>query len=1840
MDRSIKSRSRRTHRHRNNKPRKAPKVPIKTYRWEDVSRSRRRGGYPWTHLYKGPFTEKVDPEQFTMDAYRRAKSSSPMGRKDISEKSSWADYSGKTTPTLLQELINDPQEYPTKASGSVVIEDVTDDLDDDVQVKEFQTESAESSDNISQYLEKEERESPREQPKEVIADKEGVSKRKLSIESAHSRLSLTQGVLKKLQEARKSIKIPKITFSTKKNTRKRPASPKNGEKEKVKKPAKKSSLDASRIQKVDKPVYIHIPLKPPPGETDEFSHLEFKSNDKIVAEDKKEILESSSPSVKIVRRPPLKIKPEFKQLLKGLKELENKENKDLSPDSSENEETIARHEESSKKENTDEEQESVEVEKVLESPKEDVFEKLFTEAITSKPPETARNVRSKSAEPESKRRSSLESSYSRKSTSKLGLVKKLKDASIKIKNAFSVDNLRRKPSKTSKEPVEAKLKSVVKQRQLEKPKVVEPVYIHIPLKPPPGETDEFSYLENIPSGGAELEKPREERTDSLDSTSPKSDGIQFIFLTPPSDDEILDKDEPDIPETPSSEELVPFSSLKKLAQDVVDQVSPETRKSTLETVCEESAGVNDQSNEVGKMIVDVEDGLNENPSVKVDDGLKSALKSSEVPEATISPKRVSFKRKAKAVQQKEDNGYEPIEVSREIVEKAEIQQSTSKDETQIPIRDQSMSVDEEKTYLDQKIVKETSLEEDYNKWSNDAGDHEYEPISPPEEEATLPAVTIIQDLNDDEPKVVISATEILEPTKKKPLFQLGKFRKTSDSTSRSTSQEREVPTQNDQKRPNEVSQKLQEAFKQVKTKIHNVRLPKKPEFKRPHFKLLSKIPDRATIRLPHISLPGTRKTTETRTVETRHVESSIDESQTKKSKFDFKTLGGTFPRFKKKKKPKQEVQIFATVPRTRKEQLSTRIPLQSDNSGSSTQDAPPTAYDDRETSLDMDVGVEVEYERENREINQEAFLTRWQHGNFKNAPPTEDERIIGQLVEQRFGRIGQGYSVEKVETLEERLRKDEERPTYEEDEDEGFELQLPHNRHLVTDLDNLDEDMHIKDEYSSEGSIGLQQKGRLGKLDIDSDEFFVVHEIREGFQTPANTLAQMNEYDPIGSNRSLPSQIRGDKKPSIKKPKRKKTPHVSREEIPGDEESIEELLVTPSRPKRRSKRNKRRPGEMVPYQDTIPIEEPHGQRLEFPRESLGILGDDEDELEEFVKEEQLLPDPPPRRQRSLKSLTQSENDSLILPTESSGPLPKRPSRRSRSHTSSLSRMSLPPSQRDTDSIFTDDLEIQSPYPTEKPCMEETCVQNIADYMGYAIVDKSKPPREPPLPPPRTPPRRNKRAVKDKFATVPRGEPSDRPVRPVRNYSTLSHVKKTTSPYENDEENKENVLERPLNIEQYIEIDDTNRDLVSGEVVQKMRQRPLPAPPRPPRKPRSIRKSLQDITAQANIPEETVSVQTESLPLGFVCEPTRQEELSSVEPFELYDPRRGADNRIRREFVTPSVYSFEETVTHGTLLVKPLDGAKVVSDHQLSRERLVPITREDSEEISEIPESFKELRNPEEDGSKVVKTAKLEVTDLDVDRLTVNQLLASKVVVSEIDAATVATNEITGKDSGLVKIPAGLLEQLVKQLESQEEDTQKKISTNKPPEPPPRGTSLEESQNLSSVLPEMTELEVDDQPPPRPPQPMEGLYLPSQPPASFYALRAKQYVESNIPTVPRRKRHHQRSRPVSRSLSTSDEDSSPRSSRLLGRRAGSEPSIPELSGRLLQVCGTRVNQSLKRLIYYLTEHLLRNVDGNQDLYVFLIILLVLIAGLILLGYGEERTVVHLHHWEYFNPPKDL
>ncbi|XP_075163875.1 uncharacterized protein LOC142236529 isoform X2 [Haematobia irritans] len=39
-----------------------PPVPLQTYRWEDLRRAKERGGYPWTHLYKRPLGPNEEPE--------------------------------------------------------------------------------------------------------------------------------------------------------------------------------------------------------------------------------------------------------------------------------------------------------------------------------------------------------------------------------------------------------------------------------------------------------------------------------------------------------------------------------------------------------------------------------------------------------------------------------------------------------------------------------------------------------------------------------------------------------------------------------------------------------------------------------------------------------------------------------------------------------------------------------------------------------------------------------------------------------------------------------------------------------------------------------------------------------------------------------------------------------------------------------------------------------------------------------------------------------------------------------------------------------------------------------------------------------------------------------------------------------------------------------------------------------------------------------------------------------------------------------------------------------------------------------------------------------------------------------------------------------------------------------------------------------------------------------------------------------------------------------------------------------------------------------------------------
>ncbi|RZC41601.1 hypothetical protein BDFB_010194 [Asbolus verrucosus] len=1295
--------------------------------------------------------------------------------------------------------------------------------------------------------------------------------------------------------------------------------------------------------------------------------------------------------------------------------------------------------------------------------------------------------------------------------------------------------------------------------------------------------------------------------------------------------------------------------------------------------------------------------------------------------------------------------------------------------------------------------------------------------------------------------------------------------------------------------------KFQQAIKtqagKFKSKLHgikkpNIKLPATPKITKPNFDKFKF--EKPKINLPTFSLP--RKNPLKRSLKQRQLSTESNAGDSKKNYFDFRT----YPRLFKKKqkddfdssfssKSEREVPEFATVPRTKRSQEETdrwggrdsiRVPLHKKDS---------VEDNDREDSVErriaahmryeQDIDIDDAYERENQEIHTASpfshdYNSRWNHGSFHPDP-----------------------NLEFRDNTENRQVTDLDSPG---------DAPAPHESFDT----NTSKDVH-----SSESSLGVHRRGVLEE--IDSDEFFLRQkgisqdnievgmylssEIREAFKSPTNALADLQReprdfsYEARASNQSLPETP--SKRKVIKKPKRKKTPHVSQEQIVYDQDSEQELAdLPPCRPKRRSKRNKKQkePEAVVPYQETIAVN--------VLEENIGILGNSEYEPEKYqimyeneqmqgkeqpeikvidpyadfkydekydsddevFRDEISPPAAPPRKNRSLKSLNYSEHDSIlgefntdkeplsqdievykteheyIIPTPEIPPT-KPPRTLSRSSSKSRENEEI---NEETEEGPVKPTRTRSRSRTrsradsltmEEACVEEPCVQDFRDCMGYAVIDKHHVRREPPLPPPRTPPRR-KRSVQStkskiseqKFFTVPRplnDEPP--PTRPLRNYSTLgpSRPPRRKPPVNMTDEEKENI-----DITQYIEIEDEpNRDLHSGEVIQKMRDRPLPAPPRPPRKTRA----LHDITSQENIvtdsqeniaadpydtekselleetklttdeteftieeyktvTEETeVSTQTEPLLDHTVCEEELQEDDTITSPKPETSEHIDVVT-VETHLITPTHYTYnEETITHGSLVVEPLNGAKILPDSEITQreapiERSILVSKDYEDETSEIPEEFTKLRDPtpirtsstpqpsvieriierpvlvQPDSNtevEILKAQKLQVSDLDVDRLSVNELLASKIIVSEIDSGSIQANEISSKSGALkvgeIELPPGVVQQLFEKLQTvaqeqqssgpivdpkpvtetsakkdenedagqkktpfenvtvetlpqrpprkaeeiqessapQIEDSIEEIKTvdvvhtqtdslneieeqdeiqetTEPPKPPTRSDSSirpaepqpvsdtpqevsEESEQAPQRPPRhaeklkieeaevteepqrMEEPEIDDEPPPRPPEPQIH-YVPSQPPPSFYALRAQQYIDSfegDIPMAPRRRRHHKP--PISRS--SSDESPAPPPSRR--RYRSPEPTIPHLTGQLIQACGSAANNSIKRLIAHITNNMLSNADGQQDMHVIMVILLVLIAGLILLGYGDGKTV-HYHHWEYFNPPRDM
>lgn len=108
----------------------------------------------------------------------------------------------------------------------------------------------------------------------------------------------------------------------------------------------------------------------------------------------------------------------------------------------------------------------------------------------------------------------------------------------------------------------------------------------------------------------------------------------------------------------------------------------------------------------------------------------------------------------------------------------------------------------------------------------------------------------------------------------------------------------------------------------------------------------------------------------------------------------------------------------------------------------------------------------------------------------------------------------------------------------------------------------------------------------------------------------------------------------------------------------------------------------------------------------------------------------------------------------------------------------------------------------------------------------------------------------------------------------------------------------------------------------------------------------------------------------------------------------------------------------------------------------------------------------------------------------------------------------------------------------------------------------------------------------------------------------------------VPTPPRR-----RSKPATRSSSTNNN--------VGGNAAAVDPSVTELSCQLFRLCHSNVCNLFNKVVQQVVPE---DTEKRRDLQAALCFLSIVLAGLLILGFGNEKTVHH-HHWDFQFPPSN-
>lgn len=202
---------------------------------------------------------------------------------------------------------------------------------------------------------------------------------------------------------------------------------------------------------------------------------------------------------------------------------------------------------------------------------------------------------------------------------------------------------------------------------------------------------------------------------------------------------------------------------------------------------------------------------------------------------------------------------------------------------------------------------------------------------------------------------------------------------------------------------------------------------------------------------------------------------------------------------------------------------------------------------------------------------------------------------------------------------------------------------------------------------------------------------------------------------------------------------------------------------------------------------------------------------------------------------------------------------------------------------------------------------------------------------------------------------------------------------------------------------------------------------------------------------------------------------------------------------------------------------------------------------------------------------------LHLSNLSVDRLSVNELQASKISVSELDSSTINSHEIQCQSGNLSMRSIEIPPGVIEEIVERVNRVQK-----------------EQADRQSPI---------------------------SIPPPSFYQLSSEpQQQTPAAPTEepvapPRRARH---------APPTDDQPSEP-------------PTILSLTGQLANACGSELSRHGSNLMNYLRS--ISKDENRRDMHFVLFVLIIIIAGLFMIGMDHSDRTIHHHHWDFFNPPKN-